>query len=121
METVRFKKSGGPITVTITSGYAQTGSYTIKLKEKKTGKIVSRMDKDITDPPEIFTLPTPVSNNDGRKLQIIVTLMITPPAQYCIKMEIKQDDVVLGIPPKPNNSAANPTIIGIDIILKGEV
>lgn len=121
METVGFNKSGGPITVTVTSGYAQPGGYIIKLKEKTGSKIISKTKGDFNSAPIPFNLPTPASVNDGRRMQIVVTLMINPPTQYSIIVSVSQDGKVLKPIPNEGNSSDNPEMIGVDIELSAEV
>ncbi len=100
MKVVEFNKKGGTIQAQVTSGYAQQGSYALILWEANQNKVVNGFPKRgnfINTDDDVYDLPSPPSENDGRLVESIVTISIAPPIKnYDIDLEILQDGKRLG-------------------------
>ena len=98
MQTVKFKKNGGPITVEIRAGYAQPGSYSLFLWEANVNKIVFEAKGNfINTDDDKYQLPLPNDVNDGRIIDVVIILVITPPINnYYVEVIVEQDKVVIG-------------------------
>lgn len=99
METVRFRKSGGPIVAEITCGHAQEGAYTLFLWEKDSNSIVMEKKGNFLNPEDdAYELPRPVKQNDGRLLECLTTVVVTPPIhKFAVFLKISQDGKKLGV------------------------
>lgn len=97
MKIVEFNKSGGPIIAEITCGHAQPGAYTLLLWEADENKIVMEKKGNFINPDnDSYELPSPNEGNNGRIIDCLSTVVITPPIQdYQIGLKITQDGNVL--------------------------
>lgn len=93
MASTIFKNDGGPISVELTVGNAQTGSYILKLWEATVNQIVDEKKGNFLNiEDDNYTLPTPNSANNGRRVQAIITVALIPPMnKYSASMTITQD------------------------------
>ena len=98
MNHASFNENGGPVVAEIRSGFAQPGSYTLLLWEADANVVVMRKDGNfINSADDAYPLPTPNQHNDGRIVQGVATLVITPPiSDYSVALIISQDGNVLG-------------------------
>lgn len=98
MQVVRFEPAGGRIKASVSSGFAQPGSYTLLLWSSGTNDIVQEEHGNfMNDDDDSYPLPTPVAGNDGRIVEALVTVVLTPPLrQYAVTLTVEQDGVVLG-------------------------
>ena len=97
METITFNKDGGSLVVEITSGFAQPGSYRLKLWETDRNQVVMKEQGNfINDDDDAYTLPPPTASNDGRLLQATVILTILDPKKYFISVTVSQDGQEVG-------------------------
>ena len=121
METVRFNKSGGPITVAITSGYAQPGSYYFILWEANSNRVVTEKKGNfINTEDDSYILPDPAVKNDGRLIDFGIKLTIIPPEnQYNIEVSVTQDGNQIGNATQTGTSSNKCENIQIFIQLKG--
>lgn len=122
METVRFKKSGGPITVNINCGYAQPGSYVLILWEANSNSVVFKKEGNfINDEDDVFVLPTPINKNDGRILDLGAKLMIIPSiTDYHVEINITQDGNTIGNLSQTGNSTGQFVTVQIFAQLMGD-
>jgi hypothetical protein len=97
MKIVKFNKSGGPIKAKVTCGHAQPGAYTLLLWEADKNRIVMEKKGNFINPDDdSYKLPIPNKGNNGRIIDCLSTVVITPPIQdYKIGLQITQDDKVL--------------------------
>jgi len=97
MKIVKFNKSGGPIIAEVTCGHAQPGAYTLLLWEADKNKIVMEKKGNFINPDDdSYKLPVPNEGNNGRIIDCLSTVVITPPIQdYQIGLQITQDGKVL--------------------------
>ncbi len=111
MKIVGFNKSGGPIIAEITCGHAQPGAYTLLLWEADENKIVMEKKGNFINPDDdSYELPIPNEENNGRILDCLSTVALTPPSQdYQIGLKIIQDGNVLE-KETASGSSAQPTI-----------
>jgi hypothetical protein len=98
METAKFKKNSGVISVEIKSGFAQPGSYSILLWEANTNQVLHKYEGNfINTDDDKFELPLPVADNDGRIIDAGVTFKITPPvSDYFAEIIVIQDGNKIG-------------------------
>ena len=98
MNHASFNENGRPVVAEIRSGFAQPGSYTLLLWEAGANVVVMRKDGNfINSADDAYPLPTPNQHNDGRIVQGVATLVITPPiSDYNVDLIISQDGNVLG-------------------------
>lgn len=98
MKIVKFKKDGGPIFAEVTCGYAQPGAYTLLLWEADENTIVmEKKGNFINADDDSYELPGPNEDNDGRILDCLSTVVITPPIKdYKIDLKVSQDNEALG-------------------------
>jgi hypothetical protein len=97
MKIVEFNKSGGPIKAEVTCGHAQPGAYTLLLWEADKNTIVMEKKGNFINPDDdSYELPIPNEGNNGRIIDCLSTVVITPPIQYYeIGLQITQDGKVL--------------------------
>jgi len=93
MNTIKFHRGGGPVSVKISAGYAQPGAYTLIVWEANSNAIVlQKKGNFINAEDDVYFLPTPVDVNQGRIVDCLVTVVITPPIRdYAISLELNQD------------------------------
>lgn len=98
VKEIKFKKGGQPLYARVSSGYAQPGSYTYRLWEANSNIKVDEKDGNFINPmDDIYSLPIPNGENDGRVVQFFVVLTITPPINdYNVKLEILEGQKVIG-------------------------
>jgi len=98
MKTAKFNKNGGTIIAEITCGYAQPGAYTLLLWEANENKIVMEKKGNFINPDDdSYELPLPSKDNDGRLVDCLITIVITPPIKdYQADLTISQDENILG-------------------------
>jgi hypothetical protein len=100
LNQIRFDKGGGPITVEITFGYAQVGAYTLVLWDATgTGKrkLGEGVNTDLI--PDVYVLPQPNVENDGRLLDSVATVIAPNPQpgeRYRVDMIVRQNDIECG-------------------------
>lgn len=97
MKMIKFKESGGPIVAEITCGHAQPGAYALLLWEANENKIVmEKKGNFINSDDDSYELPSPNGDNDGRILDCLCTVVITPPIKdYKVELKITQDNKFL--------------------------
>jgi hypothetical protein len=122
METIKFKKDGGPIVAEVSAGEAQTGSYDIKLWEADKNQLVFRKEGDFLNPDDdSYNLPTPNLINNGRRIQAIVVITPLPPLnQYSVALTLKQDGKIIGCIEISNKTDHQSEVLNIYAILKPE-
>jgi len=98
MNVAKFNPTGGPITATVASGFAQPGSYTLFLWEAHANKIVlSARGNFINSDDDTYKLPLPNPQNQDRIVQAIDTVGITLPIRnYDLRLTIHQDGGDIG-------------------------
>jgi len=98
IKVIKFKKSGGPIIAEISCGYAQPGAYTLYLWEANENKIVMKKKGNfINSDDDSYELPNPNEHNNGRILDCLSTVVITPPIKdYNVELKVSQDGNILG-------------------------
>ena len=80
MQTIQFAKEGGPVVADVTCGQAQEGSYNLLLWEADRNLIVKQYPGNFMNPDDdSYDLPTPNQANDGRILECLTTVVVTPP------------------------------------------
>jgi hypothetical protein len=89
----RFDPAGGVISARVSCGFAQPGAYTLFLWEANKNKIVmERPGNFLNSDDDEYPLPTPNSVNQGRYVQALVTVAITPPElHYAVAVTVLQD------------------------------
>jgi hypothetical protein len=122
MKTVKFKNNGGPIVAEIKCGYAQPGAYALLLWEANVNKIVMERKGNFINPDDdSYKLPSPNADNDGRIVDGLVTIVITPPIKdYRVDLKISQDGNVLGVETAPGQSDAGTVILELFVKLESE-
>lgn len=112
MQSITFNENGGPITVTLSAGQAQPGSYVFRLWEANTNQIVlQKQGNFLNDADDSYELPTPNSANDGRLIQGILTVAPLPPNDnYSGAITVVQDGKTLGEIPI-SGSSDQPSVI----------
>lgn len=98
MKNVSFDPGGGPVIAAVTSGFAQPGSYSLRLWEADANLVVMKKKGNfINTDDDAYPLPTPNQLNHRRIVEAIVTVVITPPVtNYQVDLVISQDGRVLG-------------------------
>ncbi len=98
MDVANFNPTGGPITATISSGFAQPGSYTLFLWEAHANRVVfAARGNFINTDDDTYKLPLPNSQNQDRIVEAIVTVAITPPIDnYKLQLTVSQDGQEIG-------------------------
>lgn len=98
MKTVKIDPNGGPVTAEVRCGFAQPGSYTLLLWAANENRVLQRWDGNfINSDDDAYVLPGDGAGHDGRIVQCIATLVITPPIRdYQVDLEISQGGRVLG-------------------------
>jgi hypothetical protein len=93
MKKAVFDPNGGPIQVEINAGHAQPGAYTLILWETNSNGRVGEWKGDFdNDDDDLYTMPTPVSKNHGRKVDCHYTMTLVPPSKdYSTKLIVLQD------------------------------
>lgn len=112
MQSITFNENGGPITVTLSAGQAQPGSYVFRLWEANTNQIVlQKQGNFLNDADDSYELPTPNSANNGRLIQGILTVAPLPPNNnYSGAITVVQDGKTLGEIPI-SGSSDQPSVI----------
>lgn len=112
MQSITFNPNGGTISVTLSAGQAQTGSYEFRLWEAGSNQIVMQQQGNfLNDEDDTYELPTPNGQNNGRLIQGIVVIALLPPNNnYSAAMTVKQDGATLGEVPI-SGSSDQPSVI----------
>ena len=99
MQTIQFAKEGGPVVAEVTCGQAQEGSYSLLLWEADRNLIVKQYPGNFMNPDDdSYDLPTPNQANDGRILECLTTVVVTPPIKkYAVSLTLSQDGRRLGV------------------------
>ena len=99
MQTIQFAKEGGPVVAEVTCGQAQEGSYNLLLWEADRNLIVKQYPGNFMNPDDdSYDLPTPNQANDGRILECLTTVVVTPPIKkYAVSLTLSQDGRRLGV------------------------
>jgi len=99
VQTIQFAKEGGPVVAEVTCGQAQEGSYNLLLWEAERNLIVKQYPGNFMNPDDdSYDLPTPNQANDGRILECLTTVVITPPIKkYAVSLTLSQDGRRLGV------------------------
>jgi hypothetical protein len=121
MDSVKFSKSGGPISVEVVSKNNKAGSYTFLLWEANVNLVVfKRKGNFINDADDKYELPLPVEMNNGRIIDFIVTL-ITPPSfkNYDIEIIVTQDEKTIGFLRDSGTSLTSTVTVEIMVVLEG--
>lgn len=120
METVSFNLNGGPLKAEVASDFAQPGSYTLLLWEAEQNLLVGwppdgeqkPSGNFINTDDDRYDLPGPVDENDGRLLECLATIVVTPPLNdYAVSVKILQDGHVLGGDTKSGTGADFETVV----------
>lgn len=98
MQSITFNENGGPITVTVSAGQAQPGSYVFRLWEANTNQpVLQKQGNFLNDADDSYELPTPNSENNGRMIQAILTVAPLPPNDnYSSAITVVQDGKTIG-------------------------
>jgi len=99
VQTIQFAKEGGPVVAEVTCGQAQEGSYSLLLWEADRNLIVKQYPGNFINPDDdSYDLPTPNQANDGRILECLTTVVVTPPIKkYAVSLTLSQDGRRLGV------------------------
>lgn len=99
MQTIQFARDGGPVVAEVTCGQAQEGSYNLLLWEADKNVIVKEYPGNFLNPDDdSYELPTPNQSNDGRILECLTTVVVTPPIKkYAVSLTFSQDGKKLGV------------------------
>jgi len=99
VQTIQFAKEGGPVVAEVTCGQAQEGSYNLLLWEAERNLIVKQYPGNFMNPDDdSYDLPTPNQANDGRILECLTTVVVTPPIKkYAVSLTLSQDGRRLGV------------------------
>ena len=83
----------------MTCGQAQEGSYNLLLWEADRNLIVKQYPGNFMNPDDdSYDLPTPNQANDGRILECLTTVVVTPPIKkYAVSLTLSQDGRRLGV------------------------
>ena len=117
---MNLTRAEGPIIAEVTSGFAQPGAYTLLLWEANANQILmEERGNFINSDDDAYPLPTPNNLNDGRIVESIVTVAITPPIkEYNVSLKIFQNDVELGSESRSGTSNSVTETIDLFIQLK---
>ncbi|HEX8321562.1 hypothetical protein [Longimicrobium sp.] len=121
MKTATFNPNGGPIIAEVTPGSAAVGSYTILLWEANANLVVMRRDGNfINTADDAYTLPEPNEHNDGRIVECIATVVITPPVDtYNVDLVIRQDGNEIGGDSASGSDASGTVTVDLFVQLNG--
>ena len=121
MKIAQFKKKGGVIQVNVTSGFAQAGSYSLILWESNQNRVVDGYPKRgnfINTAPNTDDLPQPNKMNDGRVVECVVTVALTPSIKdYDVGLEIFQDGKSIGLETANGQSDEPTATLDVFIVL----
>ena len=122
MTEVIFRKDGGPIVAEVKCGYAQAGAYNLLLWEADINKVVMRQEGNFINPDDdSYQLPTPNEDNDGRIVDCLATINLTPPIKdYQVDLKIYQDDKELGVDRASGQSDATTVTVRLFKTLKSD-
>ncbi len=103
----RFDPEGGPLSARVSSGFAQPGSYDLILWEAGVNRIVmERQGNFLNADDDEYELPGENSEQEGRFVQALVTVAITPPGRnYSVRVTVLQDQQVLAVDAKEGTAA----------------
>jgi hypothetical protein len=120
MKVAVFDPEGGPIIASITSGFAQPGSYTMYLWEAHANLVVFKTRGNfINADDDTYKLPPPNQQNHHRIVEFISTVVITPPIKdFSMRLAVLQDGVEIGFEEAVGQSTS-PTVTA-DLFLQLE-
>ena len=121
MIEAEFKLDGEPLFAEITSGFAQPGSYRLLLWESGVNQIAfDKPGNFLNSDDDKYALPGNTAAQNGRILDAIVTLRITPPIDsYRTELIVYQGNRVLGRDRIEAKSSAITVSTELFILLKG--
>ena len=100
MKDITFNTNGGRLSVNVTIGNAQAGSYVLKLWESQSNTIVmERSGNNLNPNDDEYELPLPTACNDGRivECQFAVANPAPKPGDtYVVTLEYFQDGKKIG-------------------------
>jgi hypothetical protein len=100
MKDIYFQAAGGGLQICIQIGYAQIGSYRLRLWESDSNTIILDKSGNNRNPEDdCYDLPLPNENNDGRYVQCEFSILSPDPKpgeRYSAKLIFKQGDQDIG-------------------------
>jgi len=98
MKTVRINPQGGSVSAEVRCGFAQPGSYVLRLWAANENRILLREEGNfINSQDDTYVLPETARDNHGRIVQALVAVAITPPeTRYQSDLVIRQDGAEVG-------------------------
>ncbi len=120
IKIIEFNENGGPIVAEVTSGFAQPGSYTLLVWEANENKVIMEKKGNFINPDDdAYNLPTPNDANDGRIVESIITVAITPSLEeYNVSLKISQDGQELGSENRTGTSSSTTETVDLFVQLK---
>jgi hypothetical protein len=97
VQVARFNPQGGPIRARVSCGFAQPGAYDVFLWEAGKNEIVmEKKGNFLNADDDEYDLPGSNAKHDGRHVQALVTVAITPPElHYAVALSVSQDGATL--------------------------
>ena len=122
MKTIRFNPEGGRLEVEVRGGFAQPGSYDVLLWEANANAIVwQQRGNFINTADDRYELPLAAATHDGRLLDCLATLVITPPLnQYRLVLLIHQDGAEIGAESVEGESDQPAVTVELFVQLEGD-
>ena len=100
MKNVRFSASGGRVFASVTVSPKREGSYELRLWEKETNALVAPfpcLGHFLNNDTDLWPLPRPNAENDGRLVQCIITLSLpTDVRKAMVSVVLTQDGEEIG-------------------------
>ena len=108
----KFNPAGGTISARVSSGFAQPGSYGLFLWEVNQNKILMEQQGNfLNSADDEYPLPGSNSAHQGRHVQALVTVAITPPElHYAIGLTVFQDGKALASDLKTGSADAGTAV-----------
>jgi hypothetical protein len=112
VEIARYNPAGGPILARVSCGFAQPGSYDLLLWEAGQNEILmEERGNFLNADDDEYRVPGEHAEQDGRHLQALVTVAITPPElQYSVALSVSQDGEELATDLKDGKGLAGDAI-----------
>jgi hypothetical protein len=112
VEIARYDPAGGLILARVSCGFAQPGAYDLLLWEA--GQNVILMEERgnfLNADDDEYPLPGGLAEHDGRHLQALVTIAITPPERhYAVALSVSQDGRALATDLKTGSGQAGDAV-----------